>query len=168
MTVSTCPYPGNVNPLYLTGYQFVINKLPELTYFVQETEIPGLSLGQSQVGNPLIASKVPGDTMEFSELQMQFIVDEDLKNWNAIYFWITGLGFPQNHEMYRRYMRASINKNLYSESSKGVSDGTLTLLDNFPINLSGLRLDSSITDATPAVGTVTFAYTYYSINKDVE
>jgi hypothetical protein len=181
MTVSTCPYPGNINPLYLTGYQFVINKLPELTYFVQETEIPGLSLGQSQVGNPLIASKIPGDTMEFSELQLQFIIDEDLKNWNAIYFWITGLGFPQNHEMYRRYMRASINKNLYSESSKGVSDGTLTLLDNsqnikqiftfvdmFPINLSGLRLDSSITDATPAVGTVTFAYTYYSINKDVE
>ncbi len=176
MSVSTCPYPGNINPLYLSGYQFIIEKLPEMTYFIQETEVPAINLNQANIPTPLSMMKMPGDTMEFSELSIQFIIDEELKNWNAIYFWLSSMGFPQNHEMYKRYMRAPVNQNLYSEASKGVSDGTLTLLDNsqnikqiftfvdlFPISLSGLRFSSSNTDATPATAQVTFAYSYFTI-----
>lgn len=178
MSVPSCPYPGNINPLYLTGYQFVIQKLPEITYFIQETQVPSITLGESRFGTGVHDIKMPGDTLEFGELQIQFIIDENLSNWNAIYFWMSGLGFPEGHHMYTRYINASINKNLYSENSKGVSDGTLTLLDSsnnikqaftfvdlFPTNLSGLNFTASLTDPQPAVGTASFAYSYYSIDK---
>ena len=176
MSVSTCPFPDNINPLYLSGYQFIINKLPEITYFIQETEVPSISLGEAAYPTPLSLMKIPGDMMTFGELNIQFVIDENLKNWNAIYYWMSSLGFPQNHEMYKRFMSAQVNQNLYSEASKGVSDGTLTMLDNsqnikqvftfvdlFPISLSGMRFSSSNTDATPATAQATFAYSYFTI-----
>lgn len=180
MTISTCPYPNNINPLILTGYQFVISKLPELTYFIQSTKIPDVSLGAITQASSVHDVKIPGETMEFSELSLSFVIDEDLSNWNAIYFWIIGLGYPEGHWMYRQFQNAPINSALQTEALRGVSDGTLTVLDSsnnpkqiftfvdlFPTSLSGLSFDATSTDSSPAIGNATFAYSYYKINKQI-
>lgn len=176
--VDTCPYPGNTNPLYVNSYQFNIAKLPEVTYFVQETQIPPIDLGVARQTSSVHDLKMPGETMEYSDMSFSFIVDEELKNWNSIYFWMIGLGYPEGHDIYTKYLLDMKNQNDYSELSKGFSDGTLTLLDSsnnpkqiftfvdmFPINLSGFNFESTGGDTQPAVATATFAYSYYKINK---
>ncbi len=178
MSILTCPYPGNINPLLLSQYQFSIAKLPSLTYFVQETEIPEMSLGSSLQASSVHDIKLPGDTLEFADITVQFIIDEELNNWNAIFFWMQALGFPESNQQFTNFINAQVNSNTYSVLSKMVSDGTLTILDNtnnpkqiftfvdmFPISLSGLRFSSQTTDKDPAIGTATFAYSYYKINK---
>lgn len=180
MTISTCPYPGNINPLFLNSFQFSIAKIPELTYFVQETEIPPIELGVAIQSGSVHDVKIPGETMAYANLNIKFQVDEDLANWNAIYFWMVGLGYPQGNELYTSFLNAQINQSGLTELAKGYSDGTLTVLTNintpkqiftfvdmFPISLSGLQFDSQITDVKPATASATFAYTYYTINKQI-
>ena len=180
MATLTCPSPGNINPLRLQSYQFSIQKLPELTYFVQQTEIPSLQLGSVSQMSTVHDLKIPGETMEYADLSIDFQVDEELKNWNAIYFWMIGLGYPEGHQVYQRYMNAAVNQNQPNELAKGYSDGTLTILDSsnspkqaftfvdmFPINLTGLRFDASNSDSPIAMASVTFAYSYYYIDKEV-
>lgn len=180
MTIATCPYPGNINPLFLNAYEFSIAKLPELTYFVQETEIPPISLGVAIQSGSVHDVKVPGETMTYENLTIRFQVDEEMTNWNAIYFWMVGLGYPQGNTLYTDFLNAQINKAGLTELSKGYSDGTLSVLSNantpkqiftfvdmFPISLSGLQFDAQVTDAKPATATATFAYTYYTINKQI-
>lgn len=181
MAQYTCPSPGNVNPLRLQAYQFIIQKLPELTYFVQTTEIPEMQLGVQTQASSVHDIKIPGETMDYASLTIEFQVDEELKNWNSIYFWMVGLGYPEGHQLYRQYMNAKVNQNSPNELMKGYSDGSLVILDSanhpkqiftfvdmFPISLSGLRFDSSVTDAPIAMASATFEYSYYYINKDIE
>lgn len=179
MVTLTCPSPSNVNPLRLSAYQFSIQKLPDLTYFIQSTEIPQMTLGVAIQTSNVHDIKIPGETMEYGQLTLDFIVDEELKNWNAIYFWMIGLGYPTGHDLYQMYLNNPVNQNSPTELSKGYSDGSLVLLDSannpkqvftfvdmFPINLSGLRFDST-TDSNPvAIASCTFEYTYYYINKN--
>lgn len=177
-TANTCPVPGNINPLYLTAYQFSVAKLPEITFFVKQAEVPSISLGVAPTANRNVQNKLPGETLEFTDLSVTFAVDQEMNNWNAVYFWMVGLGFPKNHQQYRDFLQYPYNKNLFTEASKGYSDGTLVVMDNnnqpkqifefidlFPINLTGLQWDSTSNEPRPAEATVTFAYTYYKINK---
>jgi hypothetical protein len=179
MPTLTCPNI-NINPLRLTGYNFSISKLPDLPFFIQEVEIPSISLGVSRQSTSVHDLKIPGETMEYAELTFSFVVDEEMKNWNAIYYWLVALGYPEGHEMYRRFVESSKNMG-YSELSKSYSDGFLTILDNannpkqtftfvdmFPISLTGIRYDSTQQEATTAIAQATFEYNYYTINKPPE
>lgn len=181
MPTLTCPSPGNINPLRLQSYQFTIQKLPELTYFVSTTEVPQMTLGVQTQSSTVHDIKIPGETMDYGDLTIEFQIDEELKNWNAIYFWMVGLGYPEGHNLYQAYINAKINENQPNELMKGYSDGSLIILDSqnnpkqvftfvdlFPVSLSGMRFDSSNTDNPIAMASVTFAYSYYYINKDIQ
>lgn len=178
--ITTCPVPDDVNPLLLTGFQFSVAKLPELTFWVQNTEIPNVSLGASTTGTPLSDIRHPGEKLEFGDLAVRFLVDSQMKNWNCIFFWMRGLGFPESQEQYREFLQFEYNKPLRFESSKMMSDATLivldgthrpmqsfTFIDMFPVNLSGIEFDATSPTAQQATATVTFAYSYFVLNDSV-
>ena len=39
---------------------------------------------------------IPGDKMEFEDLSVRFLVDENLENYMEIQNWMRGLGFPES------------------------------------------------------------------------
>jgi hypothetical protein len=43
---------------------------------------------------------------------------------------MVGLGYPEGHELYRRYMNAKVNQNSTNELMKGYSDASLIVLDS--------------------------------------
>lgn len=177
----TCPTPENISPLRPGAYQFSIFKLPNISYFVTSTQVPAITLGVATQPTSVHDIKIPGEQMDYQELTVQFQVDEQLKNWNAIYFWMFGLGYPEGHEIYKQYLNADINDFSTTELSKGYSDGQLIILnsannpiqqfqfvDMFPISLQGLDFDSADTNHGAVTATVTFAYSYFKvINKDI-
>lgn len=178
--ITTCPVPDNIDPLFITGFQFSIYKLPSLTYWVQRTEVPSISIDAVSTANPFSDIKHPGEKPTFSELSIQFLVDSKMQNWNNIFFWMRGLGFPESNEQYREFLNYDYNKSLKFESSKMTSDGTLivlngthkpmqsfTFVDMFPTNLSGIEFDGTSPTAQQATATVTFAYSYYQMNDHV-
>jgi hypothetical protein len=134
--------------------------------------IPGITLGAPEFGNPFNVQPIPGETLTYDQLTVQFLVDSDMANYKAIYNWIIALGFPQDYEQYITYAE---NDTLnYSELAKNYSDGTLQILggnnqivqlvqfvDMFPITIDSLMFAATNSDVQYLVGNATFRYGYY-------
>lgn len=169
----TCPVPTNINPLSPNGFLFSIQKLPELNFFAQEVNLPGLTLGAPEFGNPFAIQPIPGETLTYDSLNVRFLVDEDMANYLSIYNWIVALGFPENYDQYVTF-KNSDTRGITAELAKNYSDATMQILgsnnvavqtvqfiDIFPISLTSLIFQSTNTDVQYLVGDATFRFGYY-------
>lgn len=149
-----------------------IQKLPGLSYFAQQVVLPTLSLGSADMQNPFVLLPMPGEKAEFQPLTVDFLVDEKMENYKAIYDWITGLAFPEKHEQYTAFN--STDQIAGSEIKKNTSDASLVVLGNhnnpiqtiqfydcWPESLQSLTFLSNSQDVQYLVGSVTFRYSYY-------
>jgi hypothetical protein len=172
-TKVTTTTPVNINPLSPNGYRFAITKLPELTYFSQQVNLPGIQLGDPAFANPFASVPIPGDHITYDTLQVQFIVDEGMANYLAIYNWIIALGFPQNYDQYVSLI-SSDQRAILNELASNYSDATLEILDNnnkpiktvhfvdvFPTSIESLTFHSNDQDVNYLIGNATFRFSYY-------
>ena len=178
--MADCPIPSNINPLSPTGFKLSITKLPQVEFFTQEVTLPDISLPSIQVGTPFSMSGVPGDILTFGDFSINFLVDEDMQNYLAIYNWLIGLGFPESHDQYKDFVSLqSQNQNVDPRLGQNVlnySDATLIILgsnnvpvksikfiDVHPTTLGTLNFVANASDINYLIGNATFRYTYYSI-----
>lgn len=155
------------NLLQNNGFQFSIQRLPQTMFRVVACDLPAISIPQANTGGyPGANQSLAGNTAEFEELTMDFLVDEDLKNYEEIYNWIVGQQFEDRDKTRRD---VAYEQALYS-------DGTLITLDNssnphrvfsfkslFPINLGNLHFDTSVTEPVQVTCQVTFKYAYFKL-----
>jgi hypothetical protein len=176
MSNPNCPIPSNINPLSPTGFKLSISKLPDLVYFCQEANLPEIELPSMQMPTSFSTIGVPGDMLHFGDLTVQFIVDENLKNYKGVFNWLIGLGFPEN---YLQYQALSSQDPISAGNRFGgmigdYSDGILEILgsqnttsqtilfrDLHPVSLSSLPFTANATDVNYLIGTATFRYNYY-------
>jgi hypothetical protein len=175
MATLSCPAPAEIKPLLGSGnYIFNLVKFPEISFFIQDVNLPDLNLDSTAMATSVHTFPIPGNDLTFSPLTCTFVVDEKMSNYLAIYQWLLGMGYPESHEMYRALMSNSKNQTADRELAKGYTDGTLSILGNneqpimqaqlidcFPISLSGLQFTTKDPDARPVTATVTFLYSYY-------
>ena len=165
--------PANLNPLSPNGFEFSIQKLPELTYFAQQVSIPGINLPNTVFNTPFSQVKIAGDLLTYDSLNVDFLVDEKMANYLALYDWIIAMGFPENYEQYISW-QGKFKTPFLSEISKNFSDATLTILgsnnvpiqnitfvDLIPTNLSSINLTTISTDVQYITCTATFEYSYF-------
>jgi hypothetical protein len=164
----------NKNFLNPTGFRFILNRAPKVVFFSNQASIPGLNLGVAEQPTYLKDIPVPGDKLQFQDLSLRFLVDEDLENYLEIQHWLRGLGFPDS--LKEIYEWQSSNPNAPSSTLNYTSDGTLNVLsssntpnfkvkflDMFPVSLSDLDFDATDSDIDYLTANVTFKYTIYNI-----
>ena len=71
----------NKNFLSPTGFKFILNRAPKVVFFSNQANIPGLNLGTADQATYLTDIPVPGDKLQFQDLNLRFLVDEDLENY---------------------------------------------------------------------------------------
>ena len=71
--------PSNISYLSPIGFRFILSNFPEVTYFCQAANIPGVSIGGIDFPTPLKNIQFSGDEVSFEELSIRFVVDENLK-----------------------------------------------------------------------------------------
>ena len=167
----------NRNFLVPTGFNFILNRAPKVAYFGSSVEIPSMSLGVANFANYLKDIPLPGDKMEFSDFNLNFLVDENLENYMEIQHWMRGLGFPESLKEIYDYQKEKSDIDQPDKSQLNLySDGTLTILDSnmrpkfkvifenmFPYNLTTLEFDARQTDLEYFTAQVSFKYTIYNI-----
>ena len=167
----------NRNFLVPTGFNFILNRAPKVSYFGSAVEIPSINLGVANFANYLKDIPLPGDKMEFSDFNLNFLVDENLENYMEIQHWMRGLGFPESLKEIYDYQKESPDIKQPDKSQLNLySDGTLTILDSnmrpkfkvifenmFPYNLTTLEFDARQTDLEYFTAQVSFKYTIYNI-----
>ena len=172
-------------------FRFKMTKLPNVEFFVQTANIPGINLGSTTLETPLKDIAGVGDKVTYQSLDVSFLVDENLNNYKEIHDWITGLGFPQDHKQFKTLLGTSADRfsgTTASTAATGTSipqpldeggiysDATLTVLNNkniakteirfqnvFPVSLGGLSYDIKANDVDYLTVQASFNYMYYDI-----
>ena len=170
----------NRNFLSPVGFKFTLSKEPKVTFFCNSARIPEITLSLNQQPSYLKDIDVPGDKLQYGDLSLRFLVDEDMVNYMAVHNWLTGLGFPETTQQYRDLLSNETDVTQDLDSKKAFSDGSLYILDSsyntsaivkfkdlFPISLSSLEFDSTLTDVQYFTADVVFKYTIYNINTAV-
>jgi len=169
----SCPIPSNINPLSPNGFMFTIQKLPELNFFCQQVNLPGVLLGEPEFANPLSRQPIPGETLTYDQLQVQFLIDEQMINYKSIYNWLLALGFPTGYDEYINFINED-DRLVTSELAKNYSDASLHILgsnntviqtvqftDVFPVSIDTLTFQSTNQDVNYLIGNATFRYGFY-------
>ncbi len=100
-------------------FKFTCAKLPLIEFFCQKANIPGITLGEATQETGLVDVPHPGDKLVYGELNVSFLVDENLNNYKELHDWLTGLGFPQAHTQYANLL--SGGKDRYPFSTTGTT-----------------------------------------------
>ena len=163
----------NRNFLSPIGFQFSLNKVPKATFFSNSARIPEIVLGTAVQPVYLKDIDIPGDKLQYGDFTLRFLVDEDLVNYMSIHNWLTGLGYPESTEQFKK---ATTNTEGLRDNEEIFSDGSLSILnsnyrttaivkfrDLFPISLTSLEFEATDTDVNYFTAEVSFKYTIYEI-----
>lgn len=168
--------PTNRNFLSQLGFKFQVKKLPTTNYFVQSVNLPSITLGDSAEDNPFVRIPIPGDHLTYSDLVLQFRVDEDFKNYLELHNWLTGLGFPEGFTQYKTLEDQALKEQgtgegIYSDASLIILDSAMNpnieilFQDLYVTSLTDLEFSSVATDVDYILCTATFRYKIYKINQ---
>ena len=175
----------NRNFLSPVGFKFSLKRAPAVAFFCNQANIPSMDLGIAEQPSYLRTIPVPGDKIQFGDLTLRFLVDEDLVNYMELQKWIRGLGFPDSLKDFADLEKEAVIKPRFANRGDNIySDGTLQILssnlvakfnvnfkDLFPVSLSTITFDATDTDVEYFTAEATFKYTIYDLtdleNKDL-
>ena len=170
----------NRNFLAPTGFKFLVSRAPKISYFGNQVNVPALTLGIANQPSYLKDIPRPGEKIDFEDLTLTFLVDEDLTNYMEIQNWIRGIGFPESLDQIYDFQQDDtltvMNKALRNQGINLYSDGSLLILNNvnlpkfkvtfdgmFPYYLSTLTFDATQSDLEYFTAQVSFKYNIYNI-----
>ena len=86
----------NKNYLSPIGFLFVLDKAKKVSFLCQKAEIPEITLGKVDIPTRgMVPIPIDGN-IQYGNLNLEFIVDEDLRNYMEIHNWIRALGIPED------------------------------------------------------------------------
>ena len=172
-------------------FRFKIAKLPQVEFFIQTVNLPGISIGTSTVPTPLYDFPVPGDEISFQDLSISFLVDENLNNYKELHDWISGLGFGKTHQQFADMRATGTDRfpgTVASTAASGTatpgplpegsiySDATLSILNSknivktevrfqnvFPTSIGSLSYNVQASDVDYLKAEASFSYINYDI-----
>jgi hypothetical protein len=161
----------NLNTLNPLGFEFVLTRSPNLVWFIQGVNVPGVSSSSIESSYSVGKAQFADNKLEYNELTITFLVDESLNGWREIYNWMRGLAPTSiGDDVTNQY------SSLMNTDFSLVSDGTLIIHTNasnpnikfnfkdlFPVTLSDIEMNLSSGDVESIQSTVTFRYTRYDI-----
>jgi len=169
----------NTNLIYQNHFKFSIEALPDVTFFVQNINHPGVTVPIAPRGNPFTRIPEVGDHLAFGALDLTFLVDGKMLNYYSLFYWLQGYAFPQSFEQLQQFaaQRRRLLSNprpalreiqktsatlyvLQPDTNKTIAEVQYT--DVFPTSLGQLSFDTT-SDATPLKVSASFEYTYFDI-----
>lgn len=150
-------------------FNITVKRLPNVEFFTQRVSIPGISSNPVIVPSPVNKFFETPDELQYNNLDLSFIIDENMKNYIEVFNWMTATSFPQNTDQFKRI----------KESKDGLkSDISIVILnshknpsirvdfkDCFPISLSEIIMDTTNQDLVYPEASVTFQYNWFEIKS---
>lgn len=162
----------NINILSEANFQIDIGKLKYLNPHCTGVNIPSLTLPNTFIKTGLTALPNPSDNIEWASLSIQFLVDEELRNWLEIFDWIVGIGFPNDPAEFKDWIAhyKSVNEATFSDATVIIQSNKKNPLievnfkNIFPLYLSEVQLRSDSTNEYVPC-TANFAIESYSYRR---
>jgi len=186
----TARQPDKLDYASPTQFRFGLQQLPKVEFFTVGANLPGISVGVATLPTPFKDIPTMGDKVEYTDLEITFIVDEYLENYKSLHDWMTGIGFPSKREEFKTYRdvtstrpevgetpsvdivgKTTPDKSLYSDaflmilSNKNNPILNINFENTFPTELSSLDYTQTATDVEYLTATAIFKYQSYKFES---
>ena len=186
--------PDKLDYLSPTQFRFGIHQLPKVQFFTTSVNIPGINMGEALFPTPFKDIPIMGDKLTYENLEISFIVDEFLENYQSLHEWLTAIGFPKNRQQFSDFKSNTSNTpgskvnpstdriGAPSPANALFSDVYLMVLSNknnpiiqidfhnaYPVALGPIQFTNDATDVSNIIATATFSYQIYefiTLNTD--
>ena len=111
---------------------------------------------------PFMAVKNPSK-LDFDELSITFVIDEDMNNWLEIFNWMRSSTNVENYEEFRSPNTHLSTANLIILNSAKNPKINVTFEGLYPRTLGSIDFSTTLVDPEPFQCTATFAYRNYNI-----
>ena len=174
--------PTTYDYLKPNGFRLVIQDLPHVSYFCQEVALPGISFGSATHATPFINYPLVGEKVTFSDLDITFIVSEDMTNYLELYNWMSSIGDFKDYSKFNQFLQQRENKRLgidkNNKETLKYSDGSLVILNSsnipkinikytemFPVDLLPVAFNSTISNIDYLTCRATFKYRMFEFEQ---
>lgn len=107
--------------------------------------IPNITTGILIQSTPVKKLFLPGDSLEFSDISVNFQLDEDYENWKMIMDWIF-----ENRNFYKNKQNLKLSDmSIQLGNKKKNMIYSVQLFDVFPYDISSIEFTSKTTDIEP-------------------
>jgi hypothetical protein len=159
--------PVNTNALQPTKFLLTFSRIPDVQYFCQQVNVPGVVLGEVVRETPFLDMYSPGTKLKYEPFDIDFIIDEELASWKNLYNWFISIADPDGFEKRDGYVELQQQKHL--------SDAVLTILSAlnnpvlriqfrniFPLSMSDLEFNTQLSADTIMTCKSSFRYESYN------
>ena len=153
------------NVLQVNYFQFVLDRVPNMVYYCQTANLPGIGYGIANQPTVLgHAVNVPTGAFRFEDLQLTFRVDENLENWLEIYNWMRTTGNYESAANTLTYNEKTSGGKLIITNSSYKPKFSVDFKHIFPTYLSSINFSVTQPKSMEVISTVKFAFTGYTIS----
>lgn len=158
--MSTCIDNQNMSFLSPIGFQFKLHRAPNVLFFLQQINLPGLDLPPARRGTPFVSVPVRGDHLQYQALNLTFRVNENMSNWFEIYNWLTEASAPRSFDEFSRENEEP-DATLIILNSENRANISVSFYNIVPVGLSEIDFNAAATDVDYVVCQAQFVYTTY-------
>lgn len=157
------------NYLSPVGFSVNVKRLPNVEFFTQRVSIPGVSAGQVETQNPLGTLYNTGDKLVYTELDLNFIVDEDMKNYEEVLKWMEST--TSNYELAQFAKLQKSDEGIVSDVSIEINNSSkqpncrFQFHNCFPTSLSAITLDVTQSDVVYPEASITLRYDRFDFQR---
>lgn len=149
--------PKNTNYLQPTKFLLSFSDVSDAVYFCQQVNLPGLSVAEVAQPTPHANLFKQGTKVNYSNLDITFMVNEDLSAWTTIHDWM------RDNSINEKYRNVKVDATLTILSNLNNPRIRITYRNVFPISLGSLIFDTTLSAENHLSATANFKYDYYDI-----
>ena len=154
---------------YLNAVSFETNfaRIPKTSFTCTSVSIPSLALGITQYESFFSDLPIEGDKINFEQLTIAFIINEDFSNYLEVFNWITAIGFPDSFDQFNlkdslaqststNTLRSDMN--IIVNTNKSNPNYNILFKDAFPTSLGNIDFNAGSASIDPIIVQATFAF----------
>lgn len=158
---------SNINYMQPTGFKVIIDRrhFPNLAFFAQSVVHPDMTLQSAVASYKRVDQRFAGDKLQFGELSMQLIMDEDMQAYQEMYNWIESLvdeARKPTHLKAKEARPLEADISLTTMSSHNNGQKRFIYKDALPTTLGSISFETTAGDQFISFP-VSFAFSYFEI-----
>ena len=153
----------STNFLSPIGFQLGITILPNVGFYAQQCNIPGITLPNATQVTRFSDVPVAGDKITWENFNITFMIDAEMNNFLAIWNWMQALAPATDSRDYDYANQKNSPGVLQILGGDNAPIRTIYFEDLIPTSLNTLQFSSTESDVSYLQGSAEFMYSSYRI-----
>lgn len=146
--------------LKVSNFSIQFKDSKKLELMVANTNLPGFSLNTMTLNRPVVDDKRPGGQLEYSDLTLTVMCDEDLNAFKEIYTYLVLSANPNTGDL-------EINRNVFDSvlfllTNKNNTQHKVHFYNCFFTSVGDLRFESTAPEAEHITFDISLQYSFYN------